>query len=197
MKIKNKAFLAGLLGVALSAGAPQAQIVVDVSGGIGTPLSINVLTGADFTPTTSLTGNTILKFQNFWDNSNHSFSTTALTRTVSLGGITDPQMTGGLSLFNYSPTDMVLGFSGVTLTSGTPLTLSPGARVTGVSLGLNYTAINPSGNVVLADVFGNPLSDPLTWTAVPEPSAYATVAGVGLAGLAAVRRFKKKANPAG
>ena len=179
------------LGISLIS---QAQIVLNVSGGTGgTPLTINITSGASFMASADNGSSAYVVFENFWNNHADSLSVGATTDTVQLNGDATSYYSGSESIGTLNKIDLVLGFYSQTFTSGATVPLSTGSRVTS-ALSLNYTAINDNGN---ARLFSNSLavvSSSVTWThtAVPEPSTYAAISGlVCLGGAIARRRFKR------
>ena len=189
------------LGISL---VSQAQIVLNVSGGTGgTPLTINVTTGASFMATGDLTGGigfAGVVFNDFWNNSKTSLSISASEATVSLGGVlhTSPNSTGAALDGPVVRADLLLGFGFSSIANGDTAVLTTGTRVTGTSLTLDYTSINASGTARLVTDGGSAISDSsVTWTTVPEPSTYAAISGlVCLGGAIARRRFKRSLTPA-
>ena len=180
------------LGISLIS---QAQIVLNVSGGTGgTPLTINVTTGANFTATGNSSGGLYVVFDNFWNNeAANSLSSSATTATVQLNGSSTRSLTGSVATGNLSSNDLVLGFGSVTFSSGATVPLSTGSRVTN-SLNLTYDTINANGNARITDGLSTtPLTgSSVTWTTVPEPGTYAAISGlVCLGGAIGRRRFKR------
>ncbi|MDA7667686.1 PEP-CTERM sorting domain-containing protein, partial [bacterium] len=168
----------------------------------GTPLTINVTTGANFTATgRDFSIESFVVFNDFWNNTltpeTPETSNTATTATVSLDNLwSTPLNTGSSDEGAADQEDLVLGFQiWDTYTDGDTVALTTGTRVTG-NLSLNYTSINASGTAFLIDgEWDTVLSSPgVTWStvAVPEPSTYAAISGlVCLGGAIARRRFKR------
>jgi len=183
------------LGISLIS---QAQIVLNVSGGQGGPLTINITSGANFILTGDLAaGDQRVVFKDFWPSvtGSSNFTSSATEATVSLGGGAGAAHTGTLVNNDTTNNDLVLGFYGGTssFVSSDTMTLSTGTRITG-NINIPYTSIESSGNAFLTSSSMSQLSNTVTWThtAVPEPSTYAAISGlVCLGGAIARRRFKR------
>ncbi len=190
--MKIKALLLSAV-CAVSINISHAAIELSVSGGIGTPLTIDIVQGDTFTSINSNSGDFGLLFKDFWNNTQSSFDNTSTTNTLTMTTATGPYSTGAFIGFGFTANDLVLGFTGTTINIGEMLTLGPGTRTTTNNLSLDYTSVNPTGDVLIFGDTFNVVSDTLTWTAVPEPATTATLFGLGMLGLVIWRRTKRAA----
>lgn len=189
-----------LAAAVLSVSTAQAVININVSGGVGTPLTIEITGGDTFTATGSSTGFIYVIFENFWDNTTVSTAgnATMASNTISLYDSNVSGVTGAVdgTVAGATLADLIVGFQDVGAFSATDsVVLSTGTRVSSNNLNLNYTTDGPVvGNVYLARFNGTVISDTLTYTGtVPEPSAYAALAGLAALGVVACRRRRANA----
>jgi MYXO-CTERM domain-containing protein len=172
----------------------SAQLTITVGGGESAPLSLDVTTGADFTPTQTDSDYLYLIFENIWDNTEVDGTSSFDQSTIALGGQSSGISFGATTASGFSTNDLVVGFDTISFTTGVSLTLSTGTRLSSDNLSLDYSTINSSGNVYLSLGDGTVVSNTLTYGAnggspVPEPSSYALGLGlVALAGVASRRR---------
>ncbi len=190
MKIK-----AALLAAACMAcvNHSHAAIQLEVTGGINSPLTVQILEGDVFLTTDADTGVFLVVFENFWNSSSSGFSGGYSTDTISMTTATSSAFTGAYVGGIITAADLTLGFNGSGFTSGLSMTLGTGTRTTSNSLMLDYTSINASGNAYIYRDTDNIASGPIAWSAVPEPSTYAAMFATAALGLACWRRRKTKA----
>lgn len=180
-----------IAAAALSLSSAQAIININVSGGQGTPLTIEIAGGDTFTASTNGSGGMFMVFQNFWDNTVPSTSVNSTVSEFSLNGSNTAISTGAANVPGVTPADLIVGFGSVpAFANGASLVLTTGTRITASNLSLDYTTDGPvAGNVFIATGTGTILSDTLTYSGtVPEPSAYAALAGLATLGVVAYRR---------
>ncbi|WOO40693.1 hypothetical protein [Rubellicoccus peritrichatus] len=172
-------FLITLCGLLQS----HAAIEITISGGRGSPLEVEVITGGDFISNvnaSSINGDPFylwIFFEDIWNNTLESNTTGAAVSTAALNGSSESDFTG---TYAFVSDGLFLGFSSVatTLTLGELVPLTTGTRITDVDLNLDYTTVGSiSGNAYLFRGV-NFLSEPLSYNAtfIPEARAYAHLA---------------------
>jgi hypothetical protein len=185
--------LAIAVSLLASSNVSQADIVISVSGGNGTALTLEVTQGDTFTATGPDVGDNIIGivFQNLFQGTpNETSTTTTAADGISLGGSTD--ITG--RLMGTTPTgvlnndDLFVDWTRDTSTSDS-ITLTTGSRTTTSAINIDYTGLNLAGSqAFLKDSAGTLISAGINYTVVPEPSTYAAISGLLLVAVAAVRR---------
>ncbi len=215
-----KTILTVTAGVALAAAPAMAQVYTKTGSVGANSIAAASTYGVFFTPTTdvSVTDLGAFAYQGY-SNGNVDVAIWKSGDASPLAHVTLAFSSGDTLLgesgarFYFANADKSLGFSPVTLTAGVSYALvetpsgtqyrSPGVNVVEDSTNLSFTSLfNPGGSFTAGN---NPFTGALTAystpegsvsmvigpAAVPEPSAYAAVAGLGLVGFAALRKFRR------
>lgn len=181
-----------ILSVFSALSFSQEVVEFDFEGGLQNPLDINVTSGATFNVTTAAPAATsYVVFQNlFGGTPNFSSSTSFSALDLAFDGNTSGFSTGTITGAELTKNDLVVGF-GLNVVGIGNRVLGTGHRTTSNSPNINYSGINSSGTVRIADHLGNFIDDgTVTWeaTLVPEPSTYALIIGGACLGLVIWKR---------
>lgn len=108
-----------------------AEIKIQVTGGIDTPLTVEILQGGDFLTTAPNASTFAIVFENFWNNTVASFDLYHSVDTIQMEKASRAFFTGTFDEALISPTDLTLSFVGAeSFIIGETLTLGLGIRTT-------------------------------------------------------------------